>query len=329
MNKTKNNPTLDGIRGWAFLIVLVMHGFSLCLDNSYQYLQGCGKYGVWLFFVLSSFLLTKNYILTNSSKREYALGRIFRILPLYFICIAVYAMIGVIKPSIFEVALTMLGLFGPLHLWTIPVEFCFYLVLLILWFIPNQLSRNVIITLMAFGSILLLNYIPKDPNSSNVFWYIPSFYCGYILAVIMPRFSSLKFGSVIPIAILTGLAFLSPGVQLLLFNIEPSPYLMNMYFPLSILWSIFLLAILNTKSPIIDRIFKSRLLLFLGKISYSGYLFHLIIMIELKKIMGSSILTVVVSIITSIAMAYLVNRAIERPLYKVRKLLLTPKHKTA
>ena len=159
MNKTKYNPTLDGIRGWAFLIVLVMHGFSLCLDSSYVYLQGCGKYGVWLFFVLSSFLLTKNYVLTKSSKQEYVLGRIFRILPLYFICIAFYAVANIIKPTIFEIVLTMFGLFGPLHLWTISVEFCFYMILLIIWLIPNQLSRNIIMASMAVGSILLLNYI--------------------------------------------------------------------------------------------------------------------------------------------------------------------------
>ena len=319
---TKYNPTLDGIRGWAFLIVLVMHGFLLCLDSSCLYLQGCGKYGVWLFFVLSSFLLTENYVLRNSSKQEYFLGRIFRILPLYFICITFYAVANIIEPTVFDIVLTIFGLFGPLHLWTIPVEFCFYMILLIVWFIPNQLIRNIIMTLMASGSIISLNYIPKDPNSVNVFWYIPSFYCGYILAVIRPKLSLIKFGSKIPIVIVAGLIFLSPGIQLLLFKIEPSAYLMNMYFPLSILCSIFVLAILNTKSKLIDQIFKSHLLLFLGKISYSGYLFHLIIMLELRKMMGSSLLTVFTSIVVSIATAYLVNRAIEMPLYKARKLLL-------
>lgn len=292
----------------------------MCLDSSYLYLQGCGKYGVWLFFVLSSFLLTKNYVLTNSSKQEYVLGRIFRILPLYFICITVYSVANTIKPTIFEIALTIFGLFGPLHLWTIPVEFCFYMILLIIWLIPSQSSRNIIMGLMAFSSIIALNYIPKDSSSINVLWYIPSFYCGYILALMMPRLSAFKFGAVIPIVIMTGFIFLIPGFQLLLFKIEPSPYLMNMYFPLSVLWGIFILTILNTKSKLIDRIFKSNLLLFLGKISYSGYLFHFIIMLELRKIMGSGIVTVVTSIAISIVIGYLINWAIEMPLYKVRKL---------
>lgn len=323
MNRTANNPTLDGIRGWAFLIVLIMHGFSLCLDGSQQYLQGCGKYGVWLFFVLSSFLLTKNYVLTNGSKQEYIVGRIFRILPLYFICIGVYCSLGIIRPTAFEIILTSIGLYGPLHLWTIPVEFCFYMILLSLLFISNQSKRNIVMTLLAFFSAFSLNYISKDPNSSNMLWYIPSFHCGYVLAILMPKLSAVKFSSAIPILILTGLIVLSPGVQFLLFNIEPSPYLMNMYLPLSILWSVFILAILNTNSKYIDQIFKSRLLSFLGKISYSGYLFHLVIMMELRKIMGSSLMTVFVSIVLSIIVGYLVNITIEMPLYKIRKLLPT------
>ncbi len=322
MTKTENNPTLDGIRGWAFLIVLVMHGFSICFDGSQQYLQGCGKYGVWLFFVLSSFLLTKNYVLTNGNKRKYLIGRIFRILPLYFICIAVYSGLNIIQPTISEAILTSVGLFGPLHLWTIPVEFCFYIILLGLLFVPNQSTRNLIMLFMAVGSLISLTYIPKDPSSSNVFWYIPSFYCGYILAVLFPRYSAVRFGMAVPLIILTGFVILSPGIQFLLFKIEPSPYLMNMYFPLSMLWGIFILAVLNTRSKYIDRIFKSRLLLFLGKISYSGYLFHLVIMMELRKFMGSSVTTVFFSIVLSIAIGYLVNRAIEMPLYKIRKILL-------
>jgi peptidoglycan/LPS O-acetylase OafA/YrhL len=323
MTKTDNNPTLDGIRGWAFLIVLVMHGFSICFDGSQQYLQGCGKYGVWLFFVLSSFLLTKNYVLTNGNKREYMLGRVFRILPLYFICIAIYSGLNIIQPTISEAILTSVGLFGPLHLWTIPVEFCFYMILLVLLFVPNQSTRNIIMLCMAAGSLISLTYLPKDPSSINVFWYIPSFYCGYILAVLIPRYSAIRFGIAIPLVILAGFIFLNPGIQFLLFKIEPSPYLMNMYFPLSILWGIFILTVLNTRSKYIDRIFQSRLLLFLGKISYSGYLFHLAIMMELRKIMGSSILTVFISIVLSIIIGYLVNRTIEMPLYKIRKILLT------
>jgi peptidoglycan/LPS O-acetylase OafA/YrhL len=242
---------------------------------------------------------------------------------LYFICIGVYSSLNIIHPTVFEIILASIGLFGPLHLWTIPVEFCFYMILLSLLFISNQSKRNIIMTLLAFFSALSLNYISKDPNSSNVLWYIPSFYCGYVLAVLMPRLSAVKFSSAIPILILTGFIILSPGVQFLLFNIEPSPYLMNMYFPLSILWSIFILAVLNTNSKYIDRIFKSRLLSFFGKISYSGYLFHSVIMMGSRKIMGSSLTTVFVSIILSIIVGYIVNITIEMPLYKIRKLLPT------
>lgn len=315
------NPTLDGIRGWAFLIVLVMHGFSLCLDGALQYLQGCAKYGVWLFFVLSSYLLTKNYVLADGSKLEYLTGRIFRILPLYYICILIYSFFNIFSPTAYEYLKTTLGLYGPGHLWTITVEFYFYFVLLMIWFVPKPLIRNLLMTLMALGSIFFTMYIPKDSSSTNVLWYMPSFFCGYILAVIMPRLSSIKFGFAVPALILSGFIFLSPAAQFFLFNKELSPYLRNMYFPLSILWAIFIFSILNTKSKIIDLIFGSQALTFLGKISYSGYLFHWIIMVQLRRLMGSSIATVVVGIVFSIVIAFIVNILIEMPIYRIRKVL--------
>ena len=322
-NINNSNPTLDGIRGWAFLIVLVMHGFSLCLDGAQQYLQGCGKYGVWLFFVLSSYLLTKNYVLADGSKLEYITGRIFRILPLYFICIILYSFFNLFSPTAHDYMLASFGLFGPGHLWTIPVEFYFYFALLIIWFVPKPLIRNLLMTLTALGGILFLRCLPKDPNSTNVLWYMPSFFCGYILAVIIPRLTSVKVGFVVPASILTGFIFLSPGAQLFLLKKDPSPYLLNMYFPLSILWGIFIFSILNTKSKIIGRIFMSRALTFLGKVSYSGYLFHWIAMVQLKRVMGSSIATVLVGIVFSIVIAFIVNKVIEMPIYRIRKVLLT------
>lgn len=317
-----SNPTLDGIRGWAFLLVLAMHGFSLCLDGAQQYLQGCGKYGVWLFFVLSAYLLTKNYILADGSKLEYIIGRIFRILPLYFICIILYSFFNLFSPTAYDYLLVGFGLFGPGHLWTIPVEFCFYFALLIIWFVPKPLIRNLLMALTALGGILCLSYLPKDPNSTNVLWYMPAFFCGYILAVIIPRFTSVKIGLAVPVSILIGFIFLSPGAQLFLLKTDPSPYLMNMYFPLSILWGMFIFSILHTKSKIVGRIFMSRALTFLGKVSYSGYLFHWIAMVQSRKVMGSSIATVLVGIIFSILIAFIVNKVIEMPIYRVRKVLL-------
>ena len=67
----------------------------------------------------------------------------------------------------------------------------------------------------------------------------------------------------------------------------------------------------------------SRALTFLGKVSYSGYLFHWITMVQLKGVMGSSIATVLVGIVFSIVIAFIANKVIEMPIYRIRKVLLT------
>ena len=323
MHKLNSNKLIvDGIRGWAFLIVLVSHGFNLCLDGSVIYLQGCGKYGVWLFFVLSSYLLTQNYVLSDGSKLEYIIGRVLRILPLYFICIIIYSFFDIFTPTVYEILLAGIGLYGPAHLWTISVEFYFYFILLMIWLIQNSQIRNLIMTVTALVSIIFLIYIPKDTNSINVFWYMPSFYCGYILAVITPKLSPVKFGFTVPVLIFSGFIFLSPGAQFILLDIDPSPYLANMYLPLSVLWAFFIFTILNTKSKFINHIFESQVLTFLGKVSYSGYLFHALVMIQIEKIMGSSLATVLIGIIMSILIAFIVNKLVEMPIYRWRKVIL-------
>lgn len=329
MNKLNLNVlTIDAIRGWAFLIVLIMHGIAICLDGSSTYLQGCGKFGVWLFFVLSAYLLTRNYVLSNGKKIEYLIGRVFRILPLYFICIFTYSLFDVFSPTTYDIFLSSLVLYGPIHLWTIPVEFYFYFILLLVWLIKNSIIRNCLMSFMALVSISFLFFTVKEPNTINVLWYMPSFYCGYMLAVISPKISPIKFGSTVPILIITGFIFLSPGAQFFLFGIDPSPYLKNMYLPISVLWAFFIFSILNTKSKFINHIFQSQMLIFLGNVSYSGYLFHWLVMVKIKNIMGSSITTVLVGIIISILIAYIVNTLIEMPIYKCRKIVIGKLYKT-
>ena len=82
--------SLDGLRGFAALIVVFSHTsnagmfFIPLLD-----LRGVGKSGVFLFFLLSSFLLTlpllrkKKEVLSLSVMSHYWQRRFFRIYPLY------------------------------------------------------------------------------------------------------------------------------------------------------------------------------------------------------------------------------------------------------
>ena len=84
---------LDGLRGFAVFLVLASH-------TNLWGLRGSGAVGVWLFFVLSSFLLTKIMLaklpasLGARELAKYVIRRIARIIPVYYFCLILVAWEG-------------------------------------------------------------------------------------------------------------------------------------------------------------------------------------------------------------------------------------------
>lgn len=96
-------PQLDGLRGIAILMVLIVHFFRKELFDAAPGIQmglsrvaGAGGYGVELFFVLSGFLITG--ILLDNQHEKGALGRFYvrrclRIFPLYYLTLVVLMLV--------------------------------------------------------------------------------------------------------------------------------------------------------------------------------------------------------------------------------------------
>lgn len=92
-------PALDGIRGIAILMVLVVHFYRRELFHAHGALNmvtgrvaAVGNYGVELFFVLSGFLITGillDYRREQGSLIKFYIRRSLRIFPLYFLSLAV------------------------------------------------------------------------------------------------------------------------------------------------------------------------------------------------------------------------------------------------
>ena len=88
----KNLPYLDGLRGVAVLMVFLIHsgGFGLrSLGHIGNSLVDHGKYGVTVFFVASAYVLTAQMTEKPLSWQAFYIRRLLRIAPMYFLTLAV------------------------------------------------------------------------------------------------------------------------------------------------------------------------------------------------------------------------------------------------
>ncbi|WP_278421841.1 acyltransferase family protein [Stutzerimonas kunmingensis] len=329
-------PAADGIRGVACLIVLLTHGIAFCWPESMPWLRGSSKTGVWLFFVLSAFLLTlrlQHRGFGFHSLYDYALGRCLRILPLFVVACMLYYGVdhGIRNDSQLWSAITFQQ--GFIHLWTIPAEFKFYLILPPLAWTGLALQRRFGDLTFVFGGITVVilhqslwPYWLTPESSIETRWYLPSFMLGIIAAVLMPRIRglSLEFLAT-PYAVLTlaALLLLLPGTRLWLFDTPPSTDLLDKHLFFSLMWVGFVVVLVDGHGWA-GRLLCSRPLAFVGAVSYSAYLFHLLIMLPLTERWAGQLYTYIAAVILSIGAGAAGYYLAERPLEVFRRRLTRP-----
>src|SRR3989304_4428634 len=134
--------SLDGLRGVAVLFVLFSYICNTGLTiPPFLNFSGSGKYGVFLFFTLSAYLLTtpllkNNYNLLNRRLwLNYFIRRTLRIYPLFFIVLLANILIFSVLKQEIAIRLSWRDVLNHLMLqdgksifWSIPVEFKYYFV---------------------------------------------------------------------------------------------------------------------------------------------------------------------------------------------------------
>jgi peptidoglycan/LPS O-acetylase OafA/YrhL len=142
-------PSLDGLRAFSILLVVSLHTlqrFSINHQVSFWwYALFNGADGVWIFFVISGFLITSLLLHEQQKRGAISLGgfylrRAFRILPPLYFYIGVIVAIGLAGRAPLDRTEILSSLFffhnfashgemWPLeHLWSISVEEQFYLI---------------------------------------------------------------------------------------------------------------------------------------------------------------------------------------------------------
>ncbi|MGT3214978.1 acyltransferase family protein [Yersinia enterocolitica] len=300
----------DGIRGVAVLIVLCLHAVSVFFPETIPYISGLDKTGVWLFFVLSAFLLSQKFITKGfgaSGLLSYAVGRTIRILPMFLIAVCIYSIAGYYPASeIIKIATFQYG-FG--HLWTIPVEFKFYFLLPFFTFASIYISNkfgaiNFIVISMIF-IIIHQSFFPffkLEGNSIGMMWYVPSFLFGIIAAVLYSNkiinFSLLK-SDLIVTSIVVLIVLSSPGIRHAILGTEMKRDLQQQFIPISLLWAVFLLLLIEGKG-VWGKLISSPALRKLGHWSFSIYLFHWLIYLKMADVFLNNYYAMIVSFFASI-----------------------------
>jgi peptidoglycan/LPS O-acetylase OafA/YrhL len=320
-------PAMDGLRAIACLIVLIVHMASLSTEHD-DLLRGIGKIGVWLFFVLSAFLLSLQLSASGPSMRslaQYAIRRALRILLPFSVAVIVYRFSGTLGIDDWGRAIEVLTFQSPAgHLWTVPPEFMFYFALPpILFACLAALDRwgfqsSVCLMLLVLGVFSVLWPPLRTPESSMWFgWYIVTFCSGLCAAVAvsrLPRPNSRTTSLCGGLAIMTLLGF-TVAAKLGALG-DPRDVLLNKHFIFGPLWAVFIYC-LFVGSSVWQKFMANRLMMLIGRSSYSIYLFHFLIEVWAARLLPAWIaffLGIVLSILAGVIGFWI----LERPTYWLR-----------
>ncbi|MFT7680085.1 MAG: peptidoglycan/LPS O-acetylase OafA/YrhL [Planctomycetota bacterium] len=320
------------------MVVVFSHASSigLHLHPSFDW-RGTGRLGVFLFFVLSSFLLTRIALAAPAGELrrpkywgEYVQRRLLRVLPVYLVILVLYFLLeGWDARRTFD---HVLMIRSERHLWTIPVELRWYgvlpLVVLLLALCRRWLWLGAIGLMLLAGAVRLYSvpdYAAKAPDFAPALMpFMPIFLMGSVAAVLHKLWVGSKLDrspwskSLWEAAgwlAFAGLVLHFPSIRQAISGeaIEHTRYHL-LFDRFGILCSVLLLGTLLGQG-FLRRIFELRVLRGIGAISYSLYLVHRMILDRVvdNAAAWSDPLPMLFFLFASISLAWLLWRAVERP----------------
>ena len=307
---------LDGFRGFAILLVLIWHYVSCQIlvpaGSLSAYLLRLMSYswcGVDMFFVLSGYLLGSILIRKRLSRdyfRSFYIRRAFRILPVYYLVLAVYGLSrpyfqpqfdeeGQILPlwsyflhvqNLFMAKASNLGTPWLAVTWSLAVEEQFYLFLpLLIWMLrPRFLPWVLVCLILSAPATRVALFLADEENKLASYVLLPCRWDAMFLGALGAWFALLPgfrewmkdnqmvlFGTCL--VLVTGMIILLGTRQLM-----GSPGMITIGHTWVACFGLNLLMIAQFSEWRPARIFfRNKMLVFLGTISYGLYLYHQIV----------------------------------------------------
>jgi peptidoglycan/LPS O-acetylase OafA/YrhL len=307
-------PAVDGLRGVAILAVLSFHFVNNQLVNSVTAngrilakVTSFGWAGVDLFFVLSGFLITSVLLKKKKSNNFFTaffIRRIFRIIPCYYLLLAIFLLIQAVPYFstnhllVGNKAIPMFSYFSMVHnlymahannllsiSWSIGIEEQFYIVFpfLIYWIdekkIPFVLGILIVLASIARSHIddWIPAYVllPTRMDALSVGALVACFFRHEYFSQIMGKYKYHLVSLLIIDMCVCAYLYFKQG------DLGPIRHgLFAAAFGISLLFALYPI-------PVYTNILCSRHLQWIGKISYSLYLFHYLILATFHHIAGN------------------------------------------
>jgi peptidoglycan/LPS O-acetylase OafA/YrhL len=325
---------LDGMRGFAILLVVAAHYFGE-VAHGLRWLA-LGWAGVDMFFVLSGFLIG-SILLHNIGRKHYFrtfyIRRTFRIFPVYYIALALLFLLflhgsdGLPVISYFTYTQNIMmavsnhaGSSWLLPTWTLAVEEQFYLLLpAVIYFVPRRLLPGVIIAAILSAPLLRSLFLAMGDMGSYVL--LPCRWDLLFIGVCAAYLNQKPIDLVWVKTVLLGSALIFVIAAVISATYNPAVFDVVGELFVGLCFGAFLLLVV-TGSPEGQR-FRSRTLRFFGSISYCLYLVHQPIAgIMHGYILGAQpdvanlqqVLVSITAVVVSVCVATLSWILLERPL---------------
>ncbi|MBA9029551.1 acyltransferase family protein [Rhizobium leguminosarum] len=320
MSRPDYIPSLDGLRGVAALLVVEAHiGFIFPITA--PHLVTLGDEAVGLFFALSGFLMAHLYgsrPVTRENVLDFLVSRFARIYPVYLAAVVFVAMLSIMQNLDFVqpiVGITdfvrhvfLLGSSGVF--WSIPPEIQFYLLFPVLWLClarPHRYS-GVIVGLTV---VVIVDGLIELPGPGIMLVSkLPYFLFGAIAGMMHSHWNKWNPSAITGILTLFLLAVFFT-YRHILSGFSPEFWSLQ-----SAVAAAVIVGLVARQPPIAAHVLAAAPVRFLGKISFSLYLFHVPIMfltrLTFDALMPEPALIVVTLFVAAIG-AWFIHETIEVP----------------
>lgn len=301
-----------------------------------------GAFGVDMFFVLSGFVMAM-VVASNQSARIFAIHRIARIIPLYWVLTSCIFILAIIKPELLAATTANFGNylkslffipyfredgeFYPLLLvgWSLNYEMFFYLCIWIAMSISKRYYLLLTFALMGFAYVVLGKVI--DHHVLNYFFRSPlllEFVFGMLTFFLYRHVASIKVN-----------AFYLLIIALLNYIFMAYTEVHNSNLNRIFMWGVPAVILLMSFIYLEESIFvqyktKLSVLLNIGDASYAIYLSHLYIVLGIKRVVSHHVdainiyspLGILITVVMSLIFGHLIYIFCDKPLSLMAKKML-------